>query len=131
MHDDVLLDDVFDDFMRLSETGKPFMLTALTMDTHHPAGHLPLACSDVHYRSDHGDIGLLHALACSDRLIGGLVDRIRASAHADDTVIVVASDHLAMPNHLSHVLAGLERENLLLFLVTGLPPRQLASTGST
>lgn len=131
VHDDVLLDDVFDDFMRLSETGKPFMLTALTMDTHHPAGHLPLACSDVHYRSDHGDIGLLHALACSDRLIGGLVDRIRASAHADDTVIVVASDHLAMPNHLSHVLAGMERENLLLFLGTGLPPRQLARSGST
>src|SRR5690606_22304482 len=41
VHDDVLLDGVFEDFMRLSAAGAPFMLTALTMDTHHPAGHLP------------------------------------------------------------------------------------------
>jgi len=131
VHDDVLLDDVFDDFMRLSAAGQPFMLTALTMDTHHPAGHLPVACRDVRYESEHGDIGLLHALACSDRLISGLVEKIRRSAYADDTLIVVASDHLAMPNHLSHVLAPLDRENLLLFLGTGLAPQQLARTGST
>lgn len=131
VHDDVLLDDVFADFMRLSEAGQPFLLSTLTMDTHHPAGHLPVACSDVHYDSPHGDIGLLHALACTDRLISRLVERIRASKYADDTLIVVASDHLAMPNDLSHVLAGMQRENLLLFLDSSLPPRQLARTGST
>lgn len=131
VHDDVLLDDVFDDFMRLSEAGQPFMLTALTMDTHHPAGHLPVACRDIRYDSDHGDIGLLRALACSDRLVSRLVERIRASPHADDTLIVVASDHLAMPNDLSDVLARLPRENLLLFLGSGLPPQQVATAGST
>ncbi len=131
VHDDVLLDDVFDDFLRLSAAGQPFLLTALTMDTHHPAGHLPVACRDVRYDSRHGDIGLLRALACSDRLISSLVDRIRRSDYADDTLIVVASDHLAMPNDLSDVLAGLDRENLLLFLGAGLPPQQLARTGST
>nr|WP_162311390.1 phosphoglycerol transferase I [Pseudoxanthomonas broegbernensis] len=131
VHDDVLLDDVFEDFLRLSAAGQPFLLSALTMDTHHPAGHLPVACRDVRYDSEHGDIGLLRALACSDRLISRLVDRIRDSEYADDTLIVVASDHLAMPNHLSHVLAGMERENLLLFLGTGLEPQQLARTGST
>lgn len=131
VHDDILLDDVFDDFMQLSAAGQPFMLTALTMDTHHPAGHLPVSCGDVRYDSEHGDIGLLHALACSDRLISGLVGKILDSDYADDTLIVVASDHLAMPNDLSHVLAGLDRENLLLFLGSGLPPRQLAHAGST
>lgn len=131
VHDDVLLDDVFDDFMRMSAAGQPFMLTTLTMDTHHPAGHLPVSCRNVRYDSGHGDIGLLHALKCSDRLIAGLVGKIRSSAYADDTLIVVASDHLAMPNDLSHVLAGLDRENLLLFLGTGLEPQQLARAGST
>lgn len=131
VHDDVLLDDVFDDFLRLSAAGTPFMLTALTMDTHHPAGHLPEACRDIRYESAHGDIGLLNALACTDRLINGLVRRIQDSAYGEDTLVVVASDHLAMPNDLSHVLAGLPRENLLLFLGTGLPPRQLAHAGST
>ncbi|MGY0650584.1 phosphoglycerol transferase I [Luteimonas sp. A537] len=131
VHDDVLLEDVFEDFMRLSAADQPFMLTALTMDTHHPAGHLPVACHDVRYDSEHGDIDLLHALACSDRLIAELVGKIRGSTYADDTLIVVASDHLAMPNDLSHVLAGLDRENLLLFLGSGLVPRQLVRAGST
>ncbi|AKC87330.1 phosphoglycerol transferase I [Pseudoxanthomonas suwonensis] len=131
LHDDVLLDDVFDDFMQLSAAGRPFMLTALTMDTHHPAGHLPVACRGIRYDSEYGDIGLLRALACSDRLISRLVERIRASPHADDTLIVVASDHLAMPNDLNHVLARLPRENLLLYLGSGLPPQQVASAGTT
>jgi phosphoglycerol transferase len=52
VHDDVLLDDVFDDFLRLSAAGQPFMLTTLTMDTHHPAGHLPVACRGIRYDSD-------------------------------------------------------------------------------
>src|SRR5690606_8980534 len=111
VHDDVLLDSVFEDFMRLSAAGQPFMLTALTMDTHHPAGHLPMACSD--------------------RLIHRLVERIRASAYAEDTLVVVASDHLAMPNDLSHVLADMPRENLLLLLDPAEAPRQLQATGTT
>lgn len=38
VHDDVMLDDAWENFERLSRAGQPFMLTALTMDTHHPAG---------------------------------------------------------------------------------------------
>src|SRR5690606_9748212 len=94
-------------------------LNALTMDTHHPAGHLPVACRDVRYESALGDIGLLHAIKCSDMLISRLVERIRASPYADDTLIVLASDHLAMPNDLGDVLAGMRRDNLLLFLGPG------------
>ncbi len=132
IHDDVLLERAFDRFIELSRAGQPFMLTALTMDTHHPAGHLPVACKGTRYPSPYGDIGLLKALKCTDRLISRLVDRIRASEYGDDTLVVVASDHLAMPNDLSDVLAGLHRENLLLFLGKDIAPRQLtASAGTT
>src|SRR5690606_18393413 len=131
LHDDVLLDDAFETFMQLSADNTPFMLNALTMDTHHPAGHLPVACSDVRYRSELGDIGLLHAIKCSDMLIAGLIERIRSSPYADDTLIVLASDHLAMPNDLSDVLAPMRRENLLLFLAPGLEGQQLAVPGTT
>ncbi|WP_202844411.1 phosphoglycerol transferase I [Luteimonas saliphila] len=130
LHDDVLLEDAFDTFMTLSASGAPFMLSALTMDTHHPAGHLPAACRDERYEGPLGDIGLLHALKCSDRLVSRLIERIRASPHADDTLIVLASDHLAMPNDLSHVLKDMRRENLLLLLAPGLEPRQLTVAGS-
>lgn len=132
IHDDVLLERAFDRFVELSRAGQPFMLTALTMDTHHPAGHLPVACKGMRYPSAHGDIGLLKALKCTDRLISRLVDRIRASEFGDDTLVVVASDHLAMPNDLSDVLENLQRENLLLFLGKDIAPRQLtASAGTT
>src|SRR5690606_40866211 len=63
--------------------------------------------------------------------IGRLVERIRQSPWAGDPLVVVASDHLAMPNDLGDVLAGMKRENLLLFLGSGLEPRQVATTGST
>ena len=131
LHDDVLLEDAFDTFMSLSAQGTPFMLNTLTMDTHHPAGHLPVACRDVRYRSPLGDVGLLHAIKCSDQLIAGLIERIRASPHADNTLIVLASDHLAMPNDLSQVLAGMRRENLLVFLGPGIQGQQLAVPGTT
>ncbi|MGE8213286.1 MAG: sulfatase-like hydrolase/transferase, partial [Stenotrophomonas sp.] len=38
VHDDVLLEQAYARFTELSQAGTPFMLTTLTMDTHHPAG---------------------------------------------------------------------------------------------
>jgi phosphoglycerol transferase len=128
----VLLDTAYQRFEQLSRAGAPFMLTTLTMDTHHPAGHLPVSCKGERYQSQYGNIGLLNALKCTDRLISQLVQRIQASPYGKDTLIVIASDHLAMPNDLSHVLARQKRENLLLFLGAGVAPRQLAAeNGST
>ncbi|WP_303637053.1 phosphoglycerol transferase I [Stenotrophomonas tuberculopleuritidis] len=127
VHDDVLLDTAYQRFEQLSRAGAPFMLTTLTMDTHHPAGHLPVSCKGERYQSRYGNIGLLNALKCTDRLISQLVERIQASPYGKDTLIVIASDHLAMPNDLSHVLASQKRENLLLFLGDGVAPRQLAA----
>lgn len=133
VHDDVLLEDAWSSFQELAADGRPFLLTTLTMDTHHPAGHLPQSCQGQHYRNRTlGQVGLLDAIQCSDRLIGELVAKIRNSPHADDTLIVIGSDHLAMPNDLSDVLARLPRENLLLFLGRDIQPRQVvAQHGST
>lgn len=132
VHDDVLLDEAWSRFERLSRADQPFMLSALTMDTHHPAGHLPVACQGQHYDSAYGRIGLLDAVKCSDRLVGELVQRIRSSPYANNTIVVIASDHLAMPNDLSHILVRQHRENLLLLLGSDIEPRQvMATAGST
>jgi len=131
VHDDVLLDEAFERFVALSQGDAPFLLSALTMDTHHPAGHLPVACRDVRYRSRHGNIGLLNAIKCSDRLIERFVQKIRDSEYADDTLIVIASDHLAMPNHISHVIDRMHRENLLLVLGKDIAPQQVTRGGGT
>ena len=69
--------------------------------------------------------------SCTDRLISQLVERIQASPYGKDTLIVIASDHLAMPNDLSHVLAKQKRENLLLFLGDDIAPQQLSADAGT
>ena len=135
VHDDVLLEQAWKEFEQLSrasrDTGKPFLLSALTMDTHHPAGHLPEACRGQRYQRPQGGKPMLDAIKCSDRLIGELVDRIRSSPWGGDTLVVVSSDHLAMPNELSDELADLHRENLLLFLGQGIAPRRLSASRSS
>lgn len=132
VHDDVMLDQVWHRFQALARNGQPFMLSALTMDTHHPAGHLPVACKDTHY---HGGgfkhVALLSALHCSDRLISELVEKIRSSRWGEDTVIVVSSDHLAMPNELTDALERMPRENLLLMLGKDIAPRQVQARGGS
>ncbi|HBK46964.1 MAG TPA: phosphoglycerol transferase I, partial [Xanthomonadaceae bacterium] len=132
VHDDVLLEDAWESFQTLSRAGQPFMLTTLTMDTHHPAGHLPVACRGERYESEYGNIGMLNAIKCSDRLVSELVDRIRNSRYGRNTLIVIASDHLAMPNDLTSILVKQKRENLLLFLGDRIAPQQVtARAGST
>lgn len=131
VHDDVLLDTAYQRFEQLSRAGSPFMLTTLTMDTHHPAGHLPVSCKGERYQSQYGNINMLNALKCSDRLISQLVQRIQASPYGKDTLIVIASDHLAMPNDLTHILTRQKRENLLLFLGDGIAPQQLSTDAGT
>src|SRR5690606_41234307 len=108
--------------IELPRAGQPFMLTTLTLDTHHPAGHLPVACKRTRYPSPYGEIGLLEALKCSDHLSSQLVQRIRDSEFGDSTLVVVASDQLAVANHLSHALDEPRRATLLLRHGTGSTP---------
>src|SRR5690606_41872092 len=90
--------------IELPRAGQPFMLTTLTLDTHHPAGHLPVACKRTRYPSPYGDIGLLKALKCSDRLSSQLVQRIRDSEFGDNTLVGRPSVHRATPDHRDHLL---------------------------
>ena len=76
--------DVVDE---LHESGQPFNLTLLTLDTHEPfatrtscdaAGREPLAA----------------ATTCSIRAVAGFLDHLRASGYLKDTVVMITSDHL-------------------------------------
>ncbi|MFT4196594.1 MAG: phosphoglycerol transferase I [Pseudoxanthomonas sp.] len=131
-HDDVMLDRAWADFQRLARAGKPFLLSALTLDTHHPAGHLPVACrSRPDDPGPQGRAGMLAALHCSDMLIARFVERVRASPWGKDTLVVIGSDHLAMPNALTDTLDALPRENLLLVLGDDIPARQVRADAAS
>ena len=114
LYDDTLLDLAYSHFQNLSQQNKRFGLFVLTLDTHHPNGHVAKGAENVRYRD--GSNPILNAVAFSDQLLGGFVRRIRASPHGKNTVIVIASDHIALRNSAIDLLTKGRRRNLLLVL---------------
>ncbi|MBO6563333.1 MAG: sulfatase-like hydrolase/transferase [Pseudomonadales bacterium] len=113
LYDDLVLDQAYEKFLQLSSEGKRFALYTLTLDTHHPNGHPSPSCRGNLYGS--GDNKILNAVKCSDQLITAFVERILKSPYADEIVVVIASDHLAMKNSAWGILSQVpERRNLFL-----------------
>ena len=59
---------------------------------------------------------MLNAIKASDELIGRFVQRVWSSPGGKDTVVIIASDHLAMQNSASDLLKQGDRRNLFLVL---------------
>lgn len=130
LYDDTLFDLAAGKFAELARAKKKFGLFLLTLDTHHPDGHVSASCRSMPYRD--GANPILNAVRCSDHLIGEFVDRIRATPGGADTVIVIASDHLAMRNSAHDLLTRKARRNLFMVLDPRQPDgRQVATPGST
>ena len=102
LYDDTLLNIVFDRFIELSKTKDKFGLFTLTLDTHHPNGHISKSCEGIEYKE--GSNPILNAVACSDYLIADFVNKIIRSEYANKTIIVLVSDHLALRNTASDLL---------------------------
>lgn len=129
IYDDVLLDQAAGRFDALAAEGEPFGLVMLTLDTHQPDGHLSAACEGKTWGD--GDNPILNAVHCSDRLLARFIRHIRESAAFDDTVLIVASDHLAMPNTATSLLERGTRRNLALAFAPDLEPSPVRRSGST
>jgi len=112
LFDDSLLDLAYERFSELSESQDRFALFLLTMDTHHPKGFSSDSCKGIEFNNNENSI--LTAAACSDNLIAGFIEKIRQSEYSNKTVLVLASDHLAMQNTAADLLKKSERKNLFL-----------------
>lgn len=76
----------------LMAAGRPFNLTLLTIDTHHPYGHLSPHCMREGHRDFDGIV------ECTAGLVADFVDHIIARGWLDRVAIVIQGDHLAMGN---------------------------------
>lgn len=114
LYDDSLFDLVYRRFVELSETNEKFGLFMLTLDTHHPNGHPSKSCINIKYTDDSNPI--LNAVACSDYLITGFIKKIVQSPYADNTVVVLVSDHLALKNTAYDLLQKKDRRNLFMII---------------
>lgn len=117
-YDDTLLQQAYEQFLLHSQGERPFGLFLLTLDTHHPIGHPSASCSNLPYDDEFNPI--LNAVHCSDLLVSDFIEKIRKSDYGDSTLIVIASDHLAMKNSAYDKLISSDRKNLFLVL----PPQQ-------
>lgn len=100
VYDDTLFKHAFTKYLSLNSQPNPFLLTLLTLDTHHPSGHTSPSCGIY----GAGDNSILNAAHCTDSLVGLFIQKIRSSAYSDQTIIVVFSDHLAQRNTSSSLL---------------------------
>lgn len=92
LYDDTLMTTAFQRFQQLADSPEPFNLTFLTLDTHKPGRPSP-SCPKYPNR----DAVDLHAIYCSDYLLGQFIDRAKQHPRWRDTLVVIMSDHLAFP----------------------------------
>lgn len=111
MYDEALVEHGKRLFDGLSQGDAPFLLTLLTLDTHHPIGTPSASCNS--YAED--ALIMLNAVHCTDQLISDLIEHIQASEASNDTVIALMSDHLVMTGDVKTYFDGLDRQ--LFFMV--------------
>ena len=130
LHDEDLMALATARYSELSAAGTPFGITLNTIDTHHPDGHPGPYCDGIIYGD--GENGFLNTMHCADKMAAEFISGIRANPAFKDTVLVVASDHLAMPNEAWELLESTDnRRNLLMMFGTEIAPELNAKTGSS
>lgn len=129
LYDDSLFEIVKTRYDELSNNPEPFGLFTLTVDTHHPKGHTSEYCSKFKYAD--GSNPILNSVHCADHMTAELINHIRSSDSYKDTLVIIASDHLAMKNTAYKTLEQGKRRNLLMFLGQDIEPQLIHTTGST
>jgi phosphoglycerol transferase len=130
LYDDTTFDFAYDRLVELARQKRPFGLFLLTLDTHPPIGYISRSAVSGPYGD--GTNPMLNAVKASDELIAQFVERVRTSPAGKNTVIVIASDHLAMLNSASDRLRQGARSNLFLILDPRDPQgRRVDRAGST
>ena len=114
---------------RLASLDQPFALFGLTLDTHHPKGNVSFSCRNSLYLD--GSNPILNAVHCADQLIAKFVSDLRNNDLLKNTILVIASDHLALPNTAAARLKSEPRKNLMLVFNEALPTGEVTKPGTT
>lgn len=83
-----------DELTELSQGGKPFNFTMLTVDTHHIGGYACSLCQEEY------EVGTANVVSCADRQITEFIQWCKQQDFYKDTVIIISGDHPRMDNYL-------------------------------
>lgn len=92
LYDDDLFRHARSELDTLMKSRKPFNLTVLTIDTHHPYGHLSSTCERLGYQDFDGIV------ECTAGQVADFIEYIHQKGWSDRVAVVVQGDHLAMGN---------------------------------
>jgi phosphoglycerol transferase len=116
LYDDSLFEMAVEEYVRLANTNKPFNLTLLTIDTHHPNGNPSHSCKAYAHQKNR----MLDAVHCTDQLLARFIDTVSrhpaAKSAIKNTIAVLVSDHLAMRNDAENFYPK-KYERKLLFAI--------------
>ena len=83
-----------DRLTEISESGRPFNFTLLTVDTHFPDGYVCNLCSNDYPQT------AANVIKCADNQVCDFVEWCRQQPFYEDTVIVITGDHPRMDSSL-------------------------------
>ncbi len=129
VHDDDLYKLAEQKIKLLQKTTNPYGLFLLTVDTHHPLGYLTKNCNAHNYGD--GNDNMLNSLHCADKMAGDFIRSLLKNGVLKDTILIVASDHLALPSSTTGNLNKLARRNLFMVFEQNKTPELIAKKGST
>ena len=127
LYDDSLFALALDELEALEKGQHPYMLTLLTLDTHHPSGHPSKSCEKL---SDN-DNSMSNAIFCSDQLISQFIRKAMEMTNMEETVIVLLSDHLALRNDLWDKLQAHKGQRRLTWMMFDNNPGTVTDRAAT
>ncbi|WP_346796978.1 sulfatase-like hydrolase/transferase [Halomonas sp. Bachu 37] len=129
LYDDSLYDFTLEEIRRLDTMDGPWGVVNLSITSHAPHGYPAQACVDPLGEFDGVDI--LYSVKCSAWLATDLIERLRQEGLLENTVVVVASDHLTMRVPVWDQLVSLDRDNTLIMFGDSLEPRRIQRNATT
>lgn len=114
--DEILYDIAKDELVNLSQSGKPFSLSMLTVDTHFTDGYVCNTCDNTY------ETVAENVVACADRQIEDFMNWCEQQPFYEDTVFVIVGDHPRMDVCLTGHLPYSERPVYNCF-INAVPPK--------
>ena len=99
--DTKLFENAKNDLLELSKGDKPFNLTMLTVDTHHPDGYVCDRCENKYGSNQYANV-----IACSSKQVSEFVEWIKKQDFYKDTVVVICGDHATMNGDFCNGIDG-------------------------
>lgn len=128
LYDDSLYEFSLQELRRLNAQNTPWSMINLSLTGHAPSGYPAQTCLDRQGEFDGADI--LYSVECSAWLVRNFLQQAEAEGLLDNTVVVIASDHLTMRVSVWEQLIEGERDNTFILLGPGLPTGRISREAS-